>query len=418
MLNIEIRKKTLKNNTRVILIRKPDYVQSFFLCGFGTGGFNILEKVGDQWIENPTGCAHFLEHQMFRYKDEDVTDLFARLQSQTNAFTSYSETAYYFSTTASIEEPLKLLLDFVQDLNITQETVEKEKGIILSEYAIYDQNPDFRLVKELYGSMYKNHPLKIDILGTEEDISQMRVEQLQGFYTRNYDPSEMVLVGITGLPLDPIFDLIEKHEENYPMQIKEKSTRQFLEEPEEVVRKTFSMDMDVSMPYLGLGYKLHGYPKIEECLKVDVAVALWLDCVFSPLNPNYQTWLDDQIISQVCGAESDFSKDHGYIIFYGQTEKIEEFKEIIKEIVSDSFLIDRESFESVKIQSIARNLRSLDHFESLAIENMRAELEGYDYFQALRIVEQLTYEDVMKIIDSLDFSQVTEVLIKPEKKEG
>ena len=40
----EIRKKTLKNGATVILIRKPDYVQSFFLCGFGTGGFNVRER--------------------------------------------------------------------------------------------------------------------------------------------------------------------------------------------------------------------------------------------------------------------------------------------------------------------------------------------------------------------------------------
>lgn len=49
------------------------------------------------------------------------------MQAQTNAFTSYTETAYYFQTTSDIEKPLALLLDFVENLDIDQQSVEKEK---------------------------------------------------------------------------------------------------------------------------------------------------------------------------------------------------------------------------------------------------------------------------------------------------
>lgn len=412
----EIQKRTLENGTDVILIRKPDYVQSFFLCGFGTGGFYINEKIGDRILHNRTGCAHFLEHQMFRYKGQDVTELFARMQSQTNAFTSYTETAYYFSTTASIDQPLKLLMNFVQDLDIDEQTVEKEKGIILSEYAMYDQNPEYRLLKECYESMYFHHPLHTDILGTVEDIEHMTVRDLQTFYKNNYDPGEMVMVGITGHELGPVFQVIEEHEKNFSSHIDHRAECVFEEEPDSVKRPFYSMNMDVTEPYIALAYKMHGYDEIGQCLRTDVAVSLWLDCVFGPVNPNYQTWLDEHIISQLCGAESDFSRDHGYVLFYAQTSKQERFKEIVQSIAGHRQNVEEESFESLKIQMKARNLRSLDNFESLAIENMRAHLEGYDYFEAIEIVESLSWDEVQNIVSSLDFSHVCEVQILPQRE--
>ena len=50
----------------------------------------------------------------------------------------------------------------MEELNIYAESVEKERGIILSEYDMYDQQPEQRLFKETWRSLYKNHPLRID----------------------------------------------------------------------------------------------------------------------------------------------------------------------------------------------------------------------------------------------------------------
>lgn len=400
---------------RVVLIQKPDYVQSMFICGFPVGGFNVIEKIGDKKIKNKAGSAHYLEHQMFRYKGEDVTDLFAQLQSQTNAFTSYSETAYYFNTTSDVEKPLSLLLDFVQDLDIDEATVEKERGIILSEYAMYDQNPEMRLLKELMISMYKNHPLKYDILGSVQDISEMKVSDLESFYRRNYDPKNAVLVGMTGKELEPIMKQIEAHEKKYPSQIDETAKYFFEEEKEEVVRSFYKTSMDIHTPYVGLGYKLKPMDLMDEALKYDLAVGIWLDSVFGPMNPEYQTWLDDHIISQICGAEADFSRDHGYVLFYAQTNKIEDFRNLVKSLMTRKPLIDSKVFESLKIQMIARNIRTLDHMESLTIEILRSYLVGYDYWDWMKTVEELSLEEVNTIIQSLDFSNCAEVILEAEE---
>ena len=413
--NVDIQTKTLKNGMRVILIHKPDYIKSLFLCGFGVGGFNIQEVVEGKIHSNRSGIAHFLEHQMFRYQGEDVTNRFAQMQSQTNAFTSYGETAYYFSTTAEVEGPLGLLLDFVQNLDIDEKSVQKEKGIILSEYNMYDQNPEMRMLRELFKSMYFTHPLTIDVLGTPEDIKEMSVEDLSQFYHRNYDPSKLVLVGVTGKDVHSIMDFVESYEEKYPSLQNVVCRPYFKEEPSCVVRKEYEQPMDISESYICVGYKMEACKDVHDCLKKDLMTSMWLDYVMGPMNPKYQSWLDEEILSSICGAEADFTKDHGYVMFYAQTSKMEEFLHIVDSIVSSVKEMDDDIFESLRAQGLARNLRALDHFESLAIDMLRSKLKGYDYFDEIKVIESLTKEELLDFVSSLSFENRAIVKIVPKE---
>ena len=95
-------------------------------------------------IKVEDGVAHFLEHKMFEMQDGDASDKFSMLGASTNAFTSSSRTAYLFSTATNIDECVELLLDFVQYIYLTNETVEKEKGIITQEISMYDDDADWR----------------------------------------------------------------------------------------------------------------------------------------------------------------------------------------------------------------------------------------------------------------------------------
>ena len=91
-------------------------------------------------IDFKSGIAHFLEHKLFESEEGDILSKFSELGANVNAFTSYQETAYYFNTSdEDTETPLNLLMDFVQDLSITEESVEKEKGIITQELMMYLQ---------------------------------------------------------------------------------------------------------------------------------------------------------------------------------------------------------------------------------------------------------------------------------------
>lgn len=410
--NLNLFEKDLKNGMHVILVHKPDYHKSLFLLGAGVGGFDINQKSNDRTYAHRSGLAHYLEHQMFYLDGEDVSDIFAGLQCSTNAYTSYNETAFYFSTTADIYKPLKVLMDFVENLDITKDTVEKERGIILSEYDMYQQSPEQRLFKETLRSLYKYHPMKIDVLGDKSDIVSMSIEDLETFYHLNYDPSCLCMIGITPEDPDEVFAYIESCQEAYPSQLKSLASCVYPEEPMQVNRVFYSEEMDIHQPFVCVAYKLRPIDHIDQANRIDHWVNMWLDSIMGPMNPEYQKWLDARIFTQFVGAEADFTCDHAYILFYAQTNKVDAFVDLVKSLVKEPKM-DADAFASLKAQSIATSIRGMNQFDGLANDLLRAYFGGYRYLDVVDLVKSTTIEDVNATISNLNFENVCVTQIMP-----
>lgn len=410
--NLDLTKETLPNGLQVLLVHKPDYQRSLFLLGAKVGGFDIDQNVDGTLVHHKSGLAHYLEHQMFYLDGEDVSELFAGLQCLTNAYTSYTETAFYFSTTADVKQPLKLLFDFVENLDVTNKTIEKEKGIILSEYDMYQQSPEQRLFKETLISLYKNHPMKVDVLGSKEDIQNMRMEDLKYFYELNYDPSKLCLVGITGKDTDEIMEWIKDCQKDVESKCDKEISRVFKEEPMEVNRKEFVDTMDISQPFVCVGFKMKPCSNVIESIEKDFAVNMWLDSLMGPLNPKFQEWLDRRIFTQFVGAEADFTIDHSYVLFYAQTTNPDAFIELVKEQVKKK-TISNDDYQSLRAQAIANNLRGLNHFDGLANDLLRSHFENFDYMDSLNRIQKMSLDKVLSNLDDLDFSNVCVTKILP-----
>lgn len=125
----------LENGLEVYLLPKIGFEKTYglFSTRFGSIDTTFVPLGQKEMIKVEDGIAHFLEHKMFDMENGDAADEFAKLGASSNAFTSSSRTAYLFSTTTNENDCVELLLDFVQSLNITDESVEKEKGIICQE---------------------------------------------------------------------------------------------------------------------------------------------------------------------------------------------------------------------------------------------------------------------------------------------
>lgn len=410
--NLDLTKETLPNGLQVLLVHKPDYQRSLFLLGAKVGGFDIDQNVDGTLVHHKSGLAHYLEHQMFYLDGEDVSELFAGLQCLTNAYTSYTETAFYFSTTADVKQPLKLLFDFVENLDVTNKTIEKEKGIILSEYDMYQQSPEQRLFKETLISLYKNHPMKVDVLGSKEDIQNMRMEDLKYFYELNYDPSKLCLVGITGKDTDEIMEWIKDCQKDVESKCDKEISRVFKEEPMEVNRKEFVDTMDISQPFVCIGFKMKPCSNVMESIEKDFAVNMWLDSLMGPLNPKFQEWLDQRIFTQFVGAEADFTIDHSYVLFYAQTINPDAFIELVKEQVKKKTILN-EDYQSLRAQAIANNLRGLNHFDGLANDLLRSHFENFDYIDSLNRIQKMSLDKILSNLGDLDFSNVCVTKILP-----
>ena len=204
----------LENGLEVYLLPKIGFEKTYglFSTRFGSIDTTFVPLGQKEMIKVEDGIAHFLEHKMFDMENGDAADEFAKLGASSNAFTSSSRTAYLFSTTTNENDCIELLLDFVQSLNITDESVEKEKGIICQEIKMYDDDPDWRVYFGAIANLYHKHPVKIDIAGTCETVNNTYKDMLELCYQTFYHPHNMMLFVVGNINPEELIGVIKENQ--------------------------------------------------------------------------------------------------------------------------------------------------------------------------------------------------------------
>ena len=177
------------NGLKIFFMPKKGYTKKYAVLSTDYGSIdNSFLPIGEsEVIEVPEGIAHFLEHKLFEEKDRNIFESFSDIGAQVNAYTNFNQTSYLFYTTENFYEGLGLLIDFVQNPYLTDENVEKEKGIIAQEIMMYEDNANWRVYFNLLRAMYHNHPIRIDIAGTVESINTIDKEMLYKAYNTFYN---------------------------------------------------------------------------------------------------------------------------------------------------------------------------------------------------------------------------------------
>ncbi|MBQ8300925.1 MAG: insulinase family protein [Clostridia bacterium] len=174
----------------VYIIPKTDYSKTYAIFGtrYGSVDSDFVEPGESEVTSVPDGIAHYLEHKMFDQPDgSNVFDKFSKYGGNANAFTSFNVTAYLFSATSNVEENLETLMDYVQSPYFTEESVQKEQGIIGQEIRMYDDSGSWKLFFNFLNCLYKEHPVKKEIAGTVESISDITADYLYKCYNTLYN---------------------------------------------------------------------------------------------------------------------------------------------------------------------------------------------------------------------------------------
>ena len=165
---------------RIFVYPKEQNNSTYAVFGTRYGSVDTTFKRSDEAeaCTVPAGIAHYLEHKLFESEDGDAFARYAKTGANANAYTSFDVTCYLFSCTENVYESLEILLDFVQSPYFTEQTVQKEQGIIGQEIRMYDDDPQWRVMFNLLEALYHKHPVKVDIAGTVESIAQITPELL------------------------------------------------------------------------------------------------------------------------------------------------------------------------------------------------------------------------------------------------
>ncbi len=389
----------LDNGLKVYILPKKGFNKTFctFTTNYGSIDNMFVPLNGSEYKKVPDGIAHFLEHKLFEKKDRDVFQEFSKNGASANAFTSFTRTAYLFSSTQNVENNLETLIDFVQDPYFSEKTVEKEKGIIGQEITMYDDNPDWRLYFGLIENMYANHPVKIDIAGTVESISHITKDLLYECYDTFYHPSNMLLF-IVG-PVDPkeYMESIKENQQKKDYTKKSEIKRKFEEEPQEVHKKKQVLAMNVQTSKCLVGIKaVDTEQQGAEMLKNELCINTLLDMIFSNSSENYQHLFSDGLIDDTFSYDYTQEKGFGFAMIGGDTSKPDELADRIQKILLEakSTAIQKETLERTKKKRIGTFLRAVNSPEYIANQFTRYSFNEMNLFDVVSTIEQITVEDI------------------------
>ncbi|MBN8234513.1 insulinase family protein [Halobacillus kuroshimensis] len=423
-LNETVYQETLDNGLKVFLLSKPEMAKTFgiFTTNYGSIDQTFTPIGQDEKVTVPEGIAHFLEHKLFEKEDRDVFQDFTRLGASANAFTSFTKTAYLFTATSQVEKNVQTLLDFVQDPYFSEESVEKEKGIIAQEIRMYDDQPDWRSFFGTIQSLYHNHPVKVDIAGTVESIQEITKDDLYTCYETFYHPSNMVLFVAGNIEPESMMTLIRENQGQKEFPPAPEINRSYPDEPTHAARKEHSITMPVTTAKAMVGVKedVSGL-KGEELLRRELLSGMILDYYFSKSGAFYEELYKADLIDDSFQFETELDRHFGFTILGGDSRKPDEMAARVKEMLHElkDMRIADEDFTRMKRKKIGQFMRALNSLEFIANQFTHYHTLGVDLFEVLPVIESLTADDAEEYLkDWLNEEAIAVFQVKPQSDES
>ena len=393
----------LDNGLQVYLMPKAGFNKTYatFTTKYGSIDNHFVPLGQDAPIRVPDGIAHFLEHKLFEKEDYDVFQKFSAAGASSNAFTSFTRTCYLFSTTSDVETNLATLLDFVQAPYFTEETVEKEKGIIEEEIKMYDDNADFKAYFGVLNNMYVNHPVKIDIAGTIESIYKITADDLQVCYDTFYHPSNMILFVVGDINPRSLIEVIRKNQDTKEYADAPEIKRFFPVEPAHVAIVEREEKMQISTPKVFVGVKGVVCDKMsaKENLKVDLALDVVLEMMFGSSSDYYEQALAEELVNDSFGFETSHDSNMSFCLVGGDTFKPDALATGIKEKLLSVAKIDlnEDEFSRIKRKKTGQFLSALNSVEFIANRFTEYAFNGLSLFDVVEVLEDLQVSDTHAI---------------------
>lgn len=196
-----VRRSVLPGGLRVITDTQPTMRSATFGIWVGVGSRD----------ETPTlnGATHYLEHLLFkgtkRRSALEISSVIDAVGGEMNAFTAKEYTCYYARV---LDRDLPLAIDVVSDMLtgslIRQEDIDAERGVVLEEIAMTEDDPGDQVHDLFATAMLGDSPLGRPVLGTVETINALTRDQVARFYRRHYDPTRLVVAAAGNIDHDTV----------------------------------------------------------------------------------------------------------------------------------------------------------------------------------------------------------------------
>lgn len=402
----------LDSGLEVYVCEKKGFGSNYAIFGTKYGSIDTeFSKNGQEKITVPAGIAHFLEHKLFEGEDGDAFTKYAVTGASANAYTSFDRTCYLFGCADNFDKNFDILLDFVSSPYFTKETVEKEQGIIGQEIKMYEDVAEWRVLFNCLRGMYHNHPVKIEIAGTVQSISEITPELLYSCYNTFYSPSNMFVCVCGDVDADSVFEKIQSKIKSTEQCSIERST---FDEPNTVCENFIEEKMAVAMPIFVVGIK----DKIDtpDRSVKEIAVSRILTEILSGRTSNfYDKLINSKLIND--SFSSEYFCGHGYsaVLFEGESNEPEKVKDAIcNEITAlKESGIDNSVFDVVKKKLYGEEIIRFNDVEETVSSFVESAVSGYGVYDYIEALQSVTAEDINERIAKIDLENVVLSVIRP-----
>ena len=403
--NLKVKEKLyiekLENGLTVMIIPKNNTRKKYIIWAthFGSIDNHFFNPKTNEEIKIPDGVAHFLEHKMFEQRNgTNSLDTLSSLGVDANAYTTNDHTAFLYEATENFYEALDEFMDYVQNPYFTDENVEKEKGIIAQEIKMYDDYPEWQVYLNALKCMYKENPVRLDIAGTVESISEITPKTLYDCCDTFYNPANMAMVVCGNFEpeklLEEIKSRIIKNENGGEI-------KRIYPEPENnISEKEMTVKMDVNNPLFTIGF----LDKInqENIVKRHISIEIILEMLFGKSSELYRNLYNKGLLLSNPDLDYEFSNNYAHVLITGQSikprEVIVEFKATLNKLKNEG--LDEKLFTRTKKKIYGNYIteyNSVSEIGRMFLSDYFKGINSFDYLEEfnqinIKYIEQLLKE--------------------------
>ena len=400
----------------MLLHPMPGFMGAYALFTTKYGSIDTCFKTqhDDDFVEVPEGIAHFLEHKLFEGEGgEDAFTRYALTGASANAYTSFDRTAYLFSCTDNFSESLEILLDFVTHPYFTEQTVQKEQGIIGQEITMMQDNPEWCVFFNLLKALYHHNPVRIDIAGTIESIARIDKDLLYRCYNTFYNLNNMSLVIAGNFTVDEVIAAADKILKPAPPITIE---RHIPVEPYEINMPKIEETAAVAQPLFHIGFKGDPADTDEQSMKNHMLDEMLLEIIAGEASPLYRRMYDAGLINSTFSAEVISGRGFTSLIFSGESREPEKVQsEIFTEIESlKKSGLDLGLFDKCKKAAYGNYVSNFGRVESVASLLLHSHLAGIEAFDILDFMAAITPDQVQIRLPLINPARCAVSIVRPQ----
>ena len=375
--------------------------------------YNEFEDNNGKMVKVPNGIAHFLEHKVFAQKDgPQPEEFYGTSGSLSNAYTTFKNTTYLFSGVNNLEENVKYLLDFVQNLYLTKENVESEKGIITQEINMCNDRPSDLLYDKIRMNAIKVNPFKESIIGTVKEVKSITKEELETCYKRFYHPSNMFLVVTGNFDKEKLLNVIKENQSKKQFDKYNEIKLKKYKEPDEVVKDKELVKCNTNIPKMAYSLKIPIKNFEMDVRKLSIYMFIIFNLLFGDTSDFDYECKKDGIITNTLFYNILNIDTHFIVSLINDGEKYEELIKRINKVFKDIKFSEQE-LERKKKVLISNEIFSYENIEmvnDMIVDNIVFDNKIEN--NMINIIKSLNIEELNDIVSKIEFDNKSIVILK------